>query len=148
MMRGSAISRGKYSIDYAGFYSVRSSNEQFSAQRGSGGRASVYFPDQRIEAGFSYDRLLQGTHENFYGTDVWWEPKDTAFRLRSEFGRGQHAQGYWVDYRTQAFGGLDSVLGRIEPVFRIQLTFRRDTIASGGLPSVNTQRTDLGIDYS
>jgi len=150
MVRGYAIARNKYSIDYAYFYSVPSSNEQFSAQRGTGGRASLYLPDQRLEAGLSYDRLLQGRHENFFGAHVWWEPKDTAFRLRSEFGRGQHAQGYWVeaDYRTQAFGGLDSAIGRIEPVIRMQQTFRIDTIASDGLPPVNTERADFGLDYN
>ena len=150
MLRGNAIARNKYSIDYEWFYSTRSGNEQFKTQRGSGGRASLYLPEQRLEMGLSYDRLLQGTHENFYGAHLWWEPKETAFRLRSEFARGHHAQGYWVeaDYRTQAFGGLDSVIGRFEPVFRMQQTFRRDTIVSDGLPLVNTQRADFGLDYN
>jgi hypothetical protein len=150
MIRGNAVSRNKYSIDYTWFYSSRSGNEQFNSKRGSGGRASLYLPDQRLEVGLSYDRLLQGTHENFYGAHVWWEPKDTAFRLRSEYGRGHHAQGYWVeaDYRTKAFGGLESAIGRIEPVFRIQQTFRRDNIASDGLPPANTQRADFGLDYN
>jgi hypothetical protein len=150
MLTGNAIARKKYSIDYSYFYSALSTNEQFNASRGTGGRASIYLPDQRIEAGASYDRLLNGKHENFYGAHVWWEPKDTAFRLRSEFGRGQHGQGYWVeaDYRTQAFGGLDSAIGRIEPLVRFQQTFRIDTLASDGLPGVNTQRADFGLDYN
>jgi hypothetical protein len=150
MLRGNAIRRNKYSIDYAYFYSTRSANEQFQAARGSGGRAGLYLPDQRLEVGLSYDRLLQGTHENFYGAHLWWEPKDTAFRLRSEFSRGHHAQGYWVeaDYRTQSFGGLNSWIGRFEPLFRMQQTFRRDTIVSDGLPSANTQRVDFGLDYN
>lgn len=150
MLRGNAIARAKYSIDYAYFYSVPTKNMQFGAQRDTGGRSSLYLPEQRLEVGFSYDRLLQGTHESFYGAHLWWEPKDTAFRLRSEFGRGHHAQGYWIeaDYRTKAFGGLNSVIGRIEPVFRIQQTFRLDTIASDSLPPMNTQRADLGLDYN
>lgn len=150
MLRGSAISRNKYSIDYAAYFSARSGNEQFNAKRSSGGRASLYLPEQRLEIGLSYNRLLQGTQENFYGAHVWWEPKDTAFRLRSEFARGHHAQGYWIeaDYRTQAFGGLDSFIGRFEPVFRMQQTFRRDTVVSDGLPLVNTQRADFGLDYN
>lgn len=149
-LRGSAISRRKYSVDYVGYFSTRSGNQQFQAERSAGGRVSLYLPEQRLEAGFSYGRLLQGTRENFYGTHVWWEPKDTAIRLRSEFATGQHAYGYWVeaDYRTQAFGGLDSWIGRIEPVFRMQQTFRRDNVASDSLPSVNTQRTDFGLDYN
>jgi len=150
MLRGNAIARNKCSIDYNYFYSARSGNEQFNARRGSGGRASLYLPEQRLEIGLSYDRLLQGTHENFYGGHLWWEPKNTAFRLRSEGARGHHAQGYWIeaDYRTKAFGGLDSAIGRIEPVFRIQQTFRRDTIVSDSLPLVNTQRADFGLDYN
>lgn len=150
MVRGNAIARSKYSIDYNYYFSARSANSQFSASRGSGGRASVYFPNQRLEAGFSYDRLLQGAHENFSGVHVWWEPMDAALRLRSEYGRGQHAQGYWVeaDFRSRAFGGLDSAIGRIEPVFRMQQTFRLNTTASDGLPAVNTQRADFGLDYN
>jgi hypothetical protein len=150
MLRGSAISRSKYSIDYAGWFAARSGNEQFNGKRAAGGRASLYLPDSRLEIGLSYDRLLQGTRENFYGAHLWWEPKDTAFRLRSEFARGHHAQGYWAeaDYRLQKFGGLDSWIGRIEPVFRMQQTFRRDTVVSDGLPLVNTQRADFGLDYN
>jgi len=150
MLRGNAISREKYSIDYAAYFSASSTNEQFPAQRSSGGRASLYLPQKRLEVGLSYNRLLQDTQENFYGAHVWWEPKDTAFRLRSEYARGHHAQGYWIeaDYRTQRFGGPESFFGRFEPVFRMQQTFRRDTIVSDGLPLVDTQRADFGLDYN
>jgi hypothetical protein len=150
MLSGSAISRNKYSINYNGWFSARSGNQQFNSKRSSGGRASLYLPESRLEVGLSYDRMLQGIRENFYGAHVWWEPKDTAFRLRSEFARGHHAQGYWIeaDYRTQAFGGLDSWVGRFEPVFRMQQTFRRDTVISDGVPLANTQRVDFGIDYN
>jgi len=150
MLSGNAIERKLFSIDYNAYYSVRSGNEQFSASHGIGGRSSLHLPQQRLELGLSYNRLLQGTRENFYGAHAWWEPKDTAFRLRSEYGRGHHAHGYWVeaDYRTQAFGGLDSPIGRIEPVLRFQQTFRRDNVLSDGLPAVNTQRVDFGLDYN
>jgi hypothetical protein len=149
MLSGSAVSTGKYSINYNGWFSSRSGNMQFNSKRSSGGRASLYLPESRLEIGLSYDRLLQNTRENFYGAYVWWEPKDSGFRLRSEFARGHHAQGYWIeaDYRMQAFGGPDSWMGRFEPVFRMQQTFRRDTIVSDGLPLVNTQRADFGLDY-
>ncbi len=38
MVRGSALSRPKYSIDYAAYFSALSTNSQFSAKRSSGGR--------------------------------------------------------------------------------------------------------------
>jgi hypothetical protein len=150
MLRGSAIARPKYSISYATWFSARSGNTQFNSLRSSGGRASLYLPEKRLEVGFSYDRQLQGTRENFYGAHLWWEPANTAFRLRSEFARGHNAQGYWVeaDYRTQAFGGLDSWIGRFEPLFRMQQTFRLNDLASDGVPLVNTQRADFGLDYN
>ncbi len=150
-LRGSAISRRKYSLAYAAYFSAASTNAQFTSERSAGGRGSLYLPEQRLEVGFSYNRLLQGTHENFFGTHLWWEPKNTAFRLRSEFNRGQHAQGYWIefDYRTQAFGGFNSLIGRFEPLFRMQQTFRLDNSnISDGVPLVNTQRADFGLDYN
>jgi hypothetical protein len=150
MLRGDAFTSNKYSISYAYFYSARRSAEEFAAHRGSGGRASLYLPGPGLELGLSYDRLLQGTHENFYGGYAWWTPRDTGLRLRSEAARGHHAQGYWVeaDYRLKAFGGYNSLIGRMEPLFRMQQTFRRDTIVSDGLPMVNTQRADFGLDYN
>jgi len=150
MLSGSIVSRPKYSFDYKTWFSARSGNQQFNSERSAGGRVSLYLPERRLEVGLSYDRQLQGTQENFSGAHLWWEPANTAFRLRSEFSRGHHAQGYWaeVDYRTQAFGGLNSWIGRIEPLFRMQQTFRRDTFASDGVPLVNTQRVDFGLDYN
>jgi hypothetical protein len=150
MLRGSAIARSKYSIDYATWFSARSGNEQFDSLRSSGGRVSLDLPEKRLEVGLSYDRQLQGTRENFYGAHLWWEPANTAFRLRSEFARGPNAQGYWVeaDYRTQAFGGLDSWIGRFEPLLRMNQSFPRDTTASDGAKLVTTTRVDVGLDYN
>jgi hypothetical protein len=147
MLRGSAVARARYSVDYATWFSARSGNQQFSSERSAGGRLSLYLPPSRLEAGLSYDRLLQGTRENFYGAHLWWESQAAAFRLRSEFARGHHAQGYWIeaDYRTLAWSGWR---GRFEPLFRMQQSFRRDTIVSDGLPLVNTQRADFGLDYN
>jgi hypothetical protein len=149
-LRGSLVSHPKYSFEYAAWYSARSGNSQFKADRSFGGRASFYFPAQRLEVGASYGRLLQGAHENFAGAHLWWQSKDAGFRFRSEVARGQHAYGYWfeADSRPFAFGNLDSFAGRIEPVFRMQQTFRIDNLAGDGLPPVNTQRADFGIDYN
>ena len=149
MLRGSAFSNATASGDYAAYYSVRSGNEQFSADRSFGGRGTLYLHDQRIELGISYNRVLQNTHENFYGGHLWWQPVGTALHIRGEAARGHHAQGYWVevDYRLQRFGGPESRTGRIEPVFRMQQTFRRDTIVSDGLPFSNIQRADFGLNY-
>jgi hypothetical protein len=150
MLRGSAFASNKYSLSYAYFYSTRRNAEEFAAHRGTGGRASLYLPGQGLELGLSYDRMLQGTRENFYGGYGWWTPQNSGLRVRSEFARGHHAQGGWIeaDYRLKDFGGYESVIGRAEPVFRYQQTFRRDTIVSDGLPLANTQRPDFGLAYN
>jgi hypothetical protein len=149
MARGSAISTPKFSIDYAAYFSATSTNHQFNAQRSSGGRADVYFPGAGLEIGTSYGRLLQGTQKNFSGFHVWWTPPESPFKLRSEFAHGPHAQGYWIesDYRLSHFGGEDSAIGRLEPVFRMQQTFRNSPDPSDGLPSADTKQADFGLDY-
>src|ERR1700722_8862040 len=107
MLRGSAVSTPKFSIDYAVYFSAKSTNPQFNAERSSGGRAAIFFPNAGLEVGTSYGRLLQGTHQNYAGFHVWWEPVDRPFKLRSEYAHGEHSQGYWVetDYRLSHFGG-------------------------------------------
>ena len=150
MLSGSAASNSKFDLSYNAWFSASSANMYFNSERSSGGRGMLYLPEARLELGFTYDRLLQGTHENFFGTHVWWEPKDTGLRLRSEYSHGEHAQGYWVeaDYRTHAFGGPDNWVGRFEPVFRMAQTFRHNDLGSDGAPSVDTQRADFGMDYN
>ena len=149
MLRGSAVSTPKFAIDYAAYFSSRSSNMQFDAERSSGGRVSLYLPEKRLELGASYGRLLQGTQANYAGAHAWWEPADTGFKLRSEYAHGPHSQGYWLetDYRLARFGGPDTLIGRLEPVFRWQQTFRNSPDPADGLPSADTRRTDFGLDY-
>jgi hypothetical protein len=149
MVRGSLASSPRASFDYAAYYSATSTNEQFNAERSSGGRASIFLPAAGLEAGVSYGRLLQGTQANYIGTHLWWEPADSHLRLRSEYAHGPHAQGYWAeaDYRLARFGGEDTFVGRMEPVFRVQQTFRNQPDSSDGLPSADTQRVDFAFDY-
>jgi hypothetical protein len=149
MLRGSAVSTPKFSIDYAAYFSTKSTNMQFNAERSTGGRVSIYFPEKRLEVGTSYGRLLEGAQANYSGVHVWWEPANTSFKLRSEYAHGPHSQGYWIetDYRLARFGGPETLLGRLEPVFRWQHTFRNSPDPTDGLPSADTQRTDFGLDY-
>jgi hypothetical protein len=149
MLRGSAFSARRLSVNYAAYFSASSTNPQFASERSSGGQGSLYFPDARLEVGASYGRLLQGSEGNFEGAHLWWEPANTSFRLRSEYAHGPHSQGYWLeaDYRLARFGGEDTVAGRLEPVFRIQQTFRNQPDPSDGLPAADTQRADFGLDY-
>jgi len=149
MIRGSAVSTQDYSISYAAYYSSNVNSGYFGAERSSGGQGHIYIPAKGLEIGASYGRSLAGTHESSVGTHLWWEPINTPFRFRSEFAHAPHSKGYWVetDYRLSHFGGEDSLGGRLEPIFRMQQTFRDTPDPNDGLPSVSAQRADLGLDY-
>jgi hypothetical protein len=147
MLRGSAASTANFNLDYAAYFSAASTNEQFNAERSSGGRASIFFPSAHLEAGASFNRLLQGTEQNFSGVHLWWEPANSALRVRSEFARGAHASGYWVEsgYRLSRFGD-GGVLAWFEPVARMQQTFRSAPDSNDGLPATDTQQADFGMN--
>ena len=149
MLRGSAFSNEKVSIDYVGYFSAASTNEQFNAERSSGGRASLYFPKARLEIGSSYARRLQDEHQNFEGVHVWWEPADALVKLRSEYAHGPHSQGYWMEseFHLTRSSSANAFRRGLQPVFRWQQTFRSGPDSSDGLPSADTNQADLGLDF-
>jgi hypothetical protein len=149
-IRGSAVSNAHYSIDYTAYISAGTTNFQVNSSRTAGGRLEVYFPEKRLEVGTSYARDLEGTAlANDVGFHVWWEPAQIPLKIRSEYAHGAHSQGYWIetDYRLSQFRGPDSLIGRLEPVLRIQQTFRNSPGSEDLLPSANTQQVDFGLDY-
>jgi hypothetical protein len=149
-LRGSVVSNENYSVDYTAYISAGSTNFQVESSRTAGGRVQVYFPKARLEVGASYARDLEKiATANDVGFHVWWEPARIPLKVRSEYAHGPHSQGYWVetDYRLSQIHGAESLIGRLEPVFRIQQTFRNSPSNEDGLPSVNTQQADFGLDY-
>ena len=149
MVRGSAISTESYSVAYAAYFSANSTNENFPATRSTGGRVQVYFPRLRLEFGASYTRSLAAVETNSSGFDVWWEPPQSELKVRSEYAHSAHAQGYWIemDYRLSRFGGPESVVGRVEPLFRWQQFFRNSADPTDGMPATDTNRAEFGLDY-
>lgn len=149
MLRGAAFSAPHVQINYAAYFSVTSNVKQFPGERASGGQVSMYLPDQRLEIGASYSRLLQGQQGNSTGLHLWWQPYRVPLAIRSEYAHGPHAQGYWIEtaYRLSQWGGTDSLVGRLEPVFRMQQTFRESPGNGDQLPAANTQRADFGFNY-
>lgn len=149
MLRGSAFSSSKVSLDYAGYFSAASTNEQFNSERSTGGRAALYFPQARLEIGTSYGRLLQGEHENFEGVHLWWAPADAPIKFRSEYARGPHSSGYWMEsefHLARSSDGNAFVKG-FQPVVRWQQTFRKSPDSSDGLPAADTNAVDIALDY-
>lgn len=150
MVRGNAFQTSSVGLSYAAYYSAASSNEQFSAAHTSGFRLSMFSPSTGVEIGFSYNRMLGHKRSDNVGAFLWWTPGGARFRFRSEYAHAAHAQGYWFEagYPVATAGAQGTYLSRFEPLFRFQQTFRSAPDSSDGLPSVNTQRADFGVDYA
>jgi hypothetical protein len=150
MIRGNAFKSDSISISYAGYISALSTAEQFKSVRSGGGRVSLYSPPTGIEIGASFNSGLgkNGTHNS--GVYLWWTPSDSRVRFRSEYAHAAHAQGYWFEtsYEVTDLSKPQTVLSRLEPLFRFQQTFRNAADPSDGLPSRNTQQADFGLDYA
>jgi hypothetical protein len=149
MLRGALYSNPKFQVNYIGYFSVSSNVDQFEAARAAGDRIDVYFPGKRVEIGTSYARFLQDTHNNSIGAHFWWMPWRSPLQVRSEYAHGEHAQGYWLEtsYRLSQWHGPDSIVGRVEPLFRMQQVFRNSLGPGDGLPSADTKQADFGLDY-
>jgi hypothetical protein len=149
MLRGSAFSSAKASLDYASYFSAASTNEQFNSERSAGARANLYFPQAGLEIGASYGRRLQGEHQNFQGVHLWWEPADSLVKFRSEFANGPHSHGYWMEseFHLTRSSSANAFVRGLQPVLRWQQTFRTTPDPTDGLPSADTKSLDLGLDY-
>jgi len=149
-IKGSAFANNTVAVDYATFFQSNVGGTQFSSSRATGGRLSFYFPQSGLEVGASYDHMFEGLHPNTAGVHVWWEPHHIPLTFRSEFARTTHSKGYWFEFGSRlarSTSGKDTWLGRLEPLFRMQQTFRTGTDGTDELPAVNTQRADFGLDY-
>lgn len=150
MLRGSLYSNDSVSFDYALYASAKNSWSQFPSDRSFGGRFEMFLPKEGLEIGTSGNSIREGfPHPRNFGAHVWWTPPNSQFQLRSEYGHTRHAIGYWVetDYRLARFGGAESGMGRLEPVFRWQQVFRNSPDPTDGLPANDTQRADFGLNY-
>ena len=154
MVRSKLYASPKLEINDLVFFSANDTGSKFEAGRAIGDRVDFFLPDKRLELGASFERFLQSTpadvsHRNSEGVDLWWIPWRLPLQFRSEYARGPHAEGYWaeVGYFLSQFGGQDSWIGRLQPVFRIQQTFRLSSGPGDGLPQANTKQADFGFDY-
>ena len=150
-IKGSLFANHAVAVDYAAFVGSHVGGTQFKSLRGTGGRINFYFPSSGLEIGTSYSHLFEGAHPNAEGVHVWWEPHTVPFTYRSEYTHDTNAAGYWAEagYRlARSTAGENTWLGRLQPLFRLQQTFRLHPDGTDGLPGVNTQRAEFGLNYN
>ena len=152
MVRGTARLTSGMNITYATYFSASTKNNQLSADRRTGARASLFLPDKRLEVGVSFSRVLGDTRYNMLGTDVTWNLKRIPLDLRAEaIQTTMLGRAYWVEaaYRLDRLGrnafwrnSLLAVRGEQYRVPAISQTLLDE------LPDRNTSRSTLGWTYS
>jgi hypothetical protein len=152
MLRGALTAQENLQINYTAYFSAASTVHDLKAARTAGGQAALCLPRHRLEAGYSVQRFLEGTHLTSQGADLWWLPYRVPLEVRSEFAHAPTSEGYWVEaaYPLSQLRGPHSFLADIQPVLRMQQTYRIKPNFPGqgdALPATNTQEADFGLDY-
>lgn len=147
MLRGAAIQRPAYSIQYSTYFSARSNINQLQAARTAGVDTSIYLTGLRLETGFSYQRFLQQRNINSVATYISWQPRTLPLDLKAEGDYSYNGKGYWIEtaYRLEQLP-IPPVFRKTQIVTRMQQFFPSNG-GGNSLPSVDTHRVDFGLNY-
>ena len=148
MVRGVAISRSDWLLNYTAFFSASSNSSNFGAGRAFGTRVGLFLPKVNLEVGTSYQRFLQDQHGNSFGAYLCWKPAPRV-DVKGEYAHSPEGQGYWVEaaYRFSESGALGRELKNFQLAIRGQQFFRIAPGVNDELPQANTQRVDFGLNY-
>lgn len=148
MLRGGFPLNGRVDLNYAVYFSVLSTTERFDSARMAGGRAGIFIPAARLEAGASFQHLLQDERSNNFGFHFEWQPSSVPFDVRAEYARSALGSGYWIEpaFRLTNVSLWGGALSRIQLVARMQ-RFLPGDVTGGDLPSANTRLAEFGFNY-
>ena len=148
MLRGNVKETQAYSIQYSAYFSARSSINQLEASRLAGGDSSIFLKAARLEVGESFQHVLQQREINSSGTYVSWQPEQIPLNLKAEFDRSYYGEGYWIEPAFQ-FSQVPVAPGFFKHVQVVPRLQQFHPLNGGGnsLPTKNTQRFDIGLNY-
>lgn len=149
MVRGVAISRPTWLVNYTAYFSAASTTENLQAGRAAGGRAGVFLPQAGLEVGASYQRFLQNGDYNASGAYVVWEPPQIPLDVRGEYAHSPGGQGYWLEgaFRLASSRSASDALSRLQVVARVQQFFKGSPLPQDLLPSADVNQFDFGANY-
>jgi hypothetical protein len=153
MLRGGLPVTGQANLNYAVYLSTLSTVRKLESDRTVGGRLGFFFSGPRIELGVSFRQLLQEERSRSAGFHFAWQPTAMPLNLRSEYAwSGDHGSGYWIEgaYRLSQVQHGQALMRHVEVVGRMQQFFGHideDEAQEYGLPEVNTQQADFGLNY-
>ena len=147
MLRGVATQHPLYSIQYTAYFSASSNINELQSGRAAGGDTSIFFPRSRFEAGVSYQRFLQSRNINSVATYISWQPPSTSLNILAEGDYSYNGRGYWLEvaYLFQKLP-VPSFFRRTQIVGRMQQFYPLNG-GGNGLPHVDTNRFDFGLNY-
>jgi hypothetical protein len=147
MLRGVVSQTSSHTVQYSAYFSARSNINQLQAARTAGGDASVYLPKARLEIGTSYQRFLQKQEINSVAVYASWQPTAIPLDLKAEYDYSHNGNGYWLEaaYQDQS-QNIPALFRRAQLVGRVQ-HFVPLNGGGNGVPTVDTQRFDAGLNY-
>ncbi len=148
MLRGGFSAAHSLSLNYAAYFSTLSTNETLASARQVGGRLGAFLPNQRLEIGFSFQRLLQENHANRFGAHFEWQPRSLPLDIRSEYADTDSGRGYWIEpaLRLNAISHA-RVFKHTQVVGRLQQFFTKPGATNGNVPGANTREPEIGLNY-
>lgn len=152
MARGTARLTSGMNITYATYFSASTKNNQLSADRRAGTRASLFFPNKGLEVGVSFNRVLSDSRYNMLGADLTWNLRKLPLDFRAEVIQTTLlGRGYWAEaaYRLDKLGRnrffRSSQLALRSEQYRVP---KINQTLIDELPDRNTSRATLGWTYS
>lgn len=149
MFRGGVPISESLTLNYATYYSVLSTADNFESERHAGFRSGVFLPRQRLEIGMSLQHQLQQDRQTRLGLYLEWQPSRVPFDLRAEgaYSR-EEGNGLWIEGAYRLRDARPSWLRRAQLVGRTQLYDTGSVAASNeGLPATQEKRTEFGVNY-
>jgi hypothetical protein len=153
MLRGGFPVNAKVNLNYAAYFSTLTTTNGIDSNRSAGGRIGFFLPGPRVEAGFSWQKLLQDERTNAFGFHFAWQPTPLPLNLRSEYARSYLGSGYWIEgaYRLSQLPFWRHAMSHTEFAARGQQFFAGQVeeyeSAEYGLPNANTREADFGLNY-
>ena len=149
MVRGVAVARSKWNLNYAAYASVSTTTENLQSGRAAGGRMGIFLPQQGLELGASYQRFLQNGGSSIVGSYFAWQPPPIPLDVRAEYAHSPGGQGYWIEgaYRFAPNRDMNTWPTRLQAVARVQQYFKGKPTPTDFLPATDVNQYDFGLNY-
>jgi hypothetical protein len=148
MLRGGMPLNSAVNLNYTTFFSVQSSTNKLESDRGVGGRVGLFFPNQRLELGGTFEHALVDERSNRFGFHFEQQPFAIPLDIRAEYAHGAEGSGFWIEpaYKLSDVPWLHNLVRKTQVVSRYQQFY----IGNGqdeDLPAADARQIEVGVNY-